>query len=77
MASPARTLRRAAILFAGRLPTQAELDAVSDGEEASLRTTIRGLMSGDAFHEFLITASNDRLLTDRQIGDDVIDLGSE
>ena len=70
MASPQRTLRRAAILFAGRLPTQTELDAVSDGEEASLRTTIRGLMSGAAFHDFLIRGSNDRLLTDRQVRSD-------
>ena len=76
MASPARTLRRAAILFAGRLPTQTELDAVADGEEATLRSTIRGLMNGEAFHEFLIRAGNDRLLTDRQIGQGTIDLGS-
>ena len=76
MASPARTLRRASILFAGRLPTQAELDAVADGEEASLRGTIRGLMNGDAFHEFLIRGSNDRLLTDRQIDEGVIELHS-
>ena len=66
MASPAKTLRRAAILFAGRLPTKAELDAVLDGEESSLRATIRGLMSGEGFHEFLLTGSNDRLLTERQ-----------
>ena len=72
MASPARTLRRAAILFGGRLPTQAELDAVADGEEDSLRTAIRGLMEGDGFHDFLIRASNDRLLTDRQIDQGVI-----
>ena len=76
MASPTRTLRRAAILFAGRLPTQAELDAVAEGEEASLRTTIRGLMSGEMFHDFLIRASNDRLLTDRQIHEGVIELHS-
>ena len=76
MASPQRTLRRAAILFAGRLPTQAELDAVADGEEDTLRTTIRGLMNGDGFHEFLIRTSNDRLLTDRQIEQGVIDIDS-
>ena len=65
MASPARTLRRAALLFAGRLPTQAELDAVRSGGDASLRTAVRGLMSGPGFHSFLIRAANDRLLTDR------------
>ena len=65
MASPRKTLRRAALLFAGRLPTQAELDAVSGGDEATLRQTIRSLMSGLGFHQFLIRAANDRLLTDR------------
>ncbi|MXY68009.1 MAG: DUF1588 domain-containing protein [Acidobacteriia bacterium] len=69
MASPARTLRRAALVFAGRLPTPAELTAVSDGSIGSLRRTIRGLMTGPGFHQFLIRASNDRLLTDRHIID--------
>ena len=76
MASPARTLRRAAILFDGRLPTQAELGGVADGEESSLRRAIRDLMNGEGFHDFLIRASNDRLLTDRQIHDGVIELHS-
>ena len=67
MASPAKTLRRAALIFAGRLPTQAELNAVSDGQIPSLRRAIRGLMTGPGFHEFLIRASNDRLLTDRHL----------
>ena len=65
MATSERTLRRAALLFAGRLPTQAELGSVSDGEEASLRTAIRSLMTGSGFHDFLMRAANDRLLTDR------------
>ena len=68
MASPAKTLRRAALLFAGRLPTQAETSAVSDGRTSSLRRTIRGLMSGPGFHQFLIRSANDRLLTDRRLG---------
>ena len=42
MASPARILRRAALLFAGRLPTAAELEAVRIGTDASLRQAIRG-----------------------------------
>ena len=69
MASPAKTLRRAALIFAGRLPTQAELNAVGDGQVSSLRRAIRGLMTGPGFHEFLIRASNDRLLTDRHLDD--------
>ena len=72
MASPAKTLRRAALMFAGRLPTQAELNSVNDGHDASLRQAVRDLMIGPGFHEFLIRASNDRLLTDRHLGD-VID----
>ena len=68
MATSGRTLRRAALLFAGRLPTPAELGAVSDGEESSLREAIKGLMTGQGFHDFLIRAANDRLLTDRERG---------
>ena len=68
MATSGRTLRRAALLFAGRLPTSAELAAVSDGEESSLRDAIRGLMTGPGFHDFLIRVANDRLLTDRERG---------
>ena len=66
MASTRRTLRRAALLFAGRLPTQAELDSVTYRGESSLRRAIRRLMTGPGFHEFLIRSSNDRLLTDKE-----------
>ena len=68
MATSGRALRRAALVFAGRLPTQAELSAVSDGEESSLREAVKGLMTGRGFHDFLIRAANDRLLTDRERG---------
>ena len=64
MAPARKTLRRAALIFAGRVPTDAEYAAAQGGAEA-LRATIRGLMTGPEFHEFLIRASNDRLLTDR------------
>ncbi len=65
MATAERTLRRAAMLFAGRLPTQQELSSVRYGGEASLRRAIKGLMKGSGFHDFLIRAANDQLLTDR------------
>ena len=65
METPRQTLRRAALVFAGRIPTDAEYAAIQGGDEERLRTTIRGLMTGPEFHEFLIRASNDRLLTDR------------
>ena len=77
MASPARALRRAALIFAGRLPTQEEVNSVNDGEESSLRRAIRNLMTGPGFHEFLVRASNDRLLTDREANDGVIDLDGQ
>ena len=83
MASPRKTLRRTALIFAGRIPTDEEYAAVEGGDELVLRTTIRGLMEGPQFHEFLIRASNDRLLTDRDwsvIGggasDDFVDLSN-
>lgn len=77
MASPSRTLRRAAILFAGRLPSQDELNAVQSGLSTSLRTSIRSLMDGPEFHDFLIRGANDRLLTDRQLDQGVIPLDSQ
>ena len=68
LASNRKTLRRAALIFAGRIPTDEEYAAVEDGDESALRATIWGLMTGPQFHEFLIRTSNDRLLTDRRAG---------
>ena len=65
MESPRQTLRRAALVFAGRVPTDAEYAAIQGGSEEALRGAIRGQMTGPGFHEFLIRASNDRLFTDR------------
>ena len=65
MMSRRSTLRRAAIVFAGRVPTEAEYASVEKGGLGRLRKAIRALMTGPGFHEFLIRASNDRLLTDR------------
>ena len=76
MAKPEKTLRRAALIFAGRLPTRSEIGAVSDGRISSLRRTIRNLMRGPKFHEFLIRASNDRLLTDRHLDSEIFRLNS-
>ena len=65
MAPVRKTLRRAALIFAGRTPTDEEYAAAQSGAEA-LRATIRGLMTGPEFHEFLIRGANDRLLTERR-----------
>jgi hypothetical protein len=60
--SPAKTLRRAAIILAGRAPSAAEIAAVANSDENTLRATIRNLMAGDNFHDFLLEGANDRLL---------------
>ena len=65
MAPTRKTLRRAALIFAGRIPTDGEYAAAERGTTA-LRATIRALMTGPEFHEFLIRGANDRLLTDRR-----------
>ena len=56
------TLRRAAIMLAGRAPYPEEINAVNNGDDSTLRTTLRNLMSGDGFHQFLTNGANDRLL---------------
>ena len=65
MAGPRKTLRRATLIFAGRVPTDAEYASVAD---IGLRAAIRNTMRGDAFHDFLIRGGNDRLLTDLVAG---------
>ena len=79
MAPAWKTLRRAALIFAGRIPTDEEYAAVAGGDTTAPRAAIRGLMTGPEFHEFLIRASNDRLLTDREafIGDGFVDYIAE
>ena len=67
MAPLRKTLRRAALIFAGRVPTGEEYASIYGGARA-LRATIRKLMTGPEFHEFLIRGANDRLLTDRDDG---------
>ena len=65
MAPTRKTLRRAALIFAGRIPTEEEYAAAERGPD-DLRATIRSLMTGPEFHEFLIRSANDRLLTERR-----------
>ena len=76
-----RTLYQAALILAGRIPTDAEYASLgvklkrkretgdlalgdSEDDQTRLRAAVRGLMTGPGFHEFLIRAANDRLLTD-------------
>ena len=64
MAPLRKTLRRAALIFAGRIPTDEEYASIYTSPTA-LRATIRNLMTGPEFHEFITRAANDRLLTER------------
>ena len=64
LAGHRETLYRAALIFAGRVPTD---DEYASTVRVGLRAAVRGLMTGPGFHEFLIRAANDRLLTDRSI----------
>lgn len=59
-----QTLRKAALLYAGRLPTEQEVASVSGGSEEDLAVAVRALLSGDGFESFLMEAANDRLLTE-------------
>ena len=59
-----RTLWKAALIMAGRTPTEAEYASL-DGTDDSLRSAIRSLLVGDGFKSFLRRAANDRLLTNR------------
>ncbi len=72
MAAEGKLLRRAAMIFAGRLPTPAEYEAVQTGT-IGLREAIRNLMAGPGFHDFLLRAANDRLLTDRYVDENTLE----
>lgn len=60
------TLRRATLLLQGRIPTSDVIEAVEDDE--GLRIELRKLMEGQNFREFVVTAVNDKLLTQASEG---------
>ena len=60
--SEEKTLRRAALILAGRIPTDAEIRKVRDGDESDFDEVLLGLMEGEGFHQFLIEGTEDRLL---------------
>jgi hypothetical protein len=60
---PERSLRRALLIVAGRLPTQAEQEQARLSEWHFARV-LREAMTGDGFKRFLLRAANDQLLTD-------------
>lgn len=59
-----QTLRKAALLYAGRLPTEQEIASISSGSEDDLAVAVRALMTGGGFESFLMEAANDRLLSE-------------
>ena len=61
--SPETTLRRASLLLSGKVARPDAIARATTSEEA-LRGEIIKLMRGDAFHDFLISGADDRLLTD-------------
>ena len=63
-----RTLYRAALILAGRPPTPEELAPFPGGTSKQLRDALLGMMTGPAFHAFLIRGANDRLLVE-SLGD--------
>ena len=58
-----KTLRRAALILAGRLPTRDEVDRAIRSEE-ELKKVLKELMGTAGFEAFLIRGANDQLLTD-------------
>jgi hypothetical protein len=71
---PEQTLRKAALLLAGRLPRPEERQALVDGT-VSLEQAIDGITADEAFVQTTQELWNDRLLTDRFLpGEDALDL---
>ena len=58
-----QTLRKAAYLFAGREPTQNEINEVNADGESGFRAVVRQLMRGPGFEAFLRESANDQFLT--------------
>lgn len=62
--SDVSTLRKASLLFAGKLPDEEALAMASSGLDSDLRRAIRSTMNGEGFSKFLLESANDRLLTE-------------
>ena len=60
--SEQETLKKTAIALAGRSPTVSELNTVALGGEESLRITIRNMMQGEYFENFLLETANNHFL---------------
>ncbi len=67
LADGGETLRRAAVIAAGVVPAPDEIQNARNAGDEQLRAMLRGLLTGEGFHKFLIEGANDRLLTDKWI----------
>jgi len=66
-ASSALTLRKASLQLAGRLPTTAEVDLITNQGDTGLSQALDQIMSEDAFYENLMSFFNEQLLTDKYL----------
>lgn len=64
----ARTLRKASLALAGRLPTPEEEKQVTEGGEKAFDKVVGNLMDEPVFYERLKQIYNDQFLTDRYLG---------
>ncbi|MFT4764785.1 MAG: hypothetical protein ACI9OH_001887 [Oleispira sp.] len=60
-----QTLRKASLLMAGRLPTNAEKTQLQQEGDDSLKQMIRQFMAGDKFNSFVEEGANSQFLTDK------------
>jgi len=58
-------LRKAAILFAGRVPTTQEITLVKNGDDSTLKTVLRDLMQGEGFSSFVYETADTHFLTSK------------
>ncbi len=67
LADTSRTLRRATLNLAGRLPTPEEEALVAGGDERALETALGPLFAEEAFYDRLVEVFNDVFLTDKYL----------
>ncbi len=65
--APPATVRKAALLLVGRLPTDRELASVRAGGESALIEVLWQMMATDAFADRMVEWLNDELHTDRYL----------
>ena len=68
------TLRKSALLIAGRLPTAEETAAVEIGGEMAFEEVLGTYMNGEVFYRRLKQIYNDQFLTDQYLLDNVLDI---